>query len=221
MNGLRTDNVLEYFAQSPFYDRSSNNQVLKMQSQFNVGLQGRQDLSKELQNMKGVEFVVALERAPTLWIIRKQNRLSPNEVRQIATYFVVSENIFMAPSIFDVVNSRLLSITHSLSKSLEIASKLPAFSPSQGYSYRNESAPTQTQPSTATAGPSPRSDRTPARTPAATTANMDTPQGQTPSNSSTTTNNNPALPTNMSIADERAMERALASALAPPTFLQD
>ncbi|KAK9327775.1 MED6 mediator subfamily complex component-domain-containing protein, partial [Lipomyces starkeyi] len=36
MFGLRTDNVLEYFVQSPFYDRASNNQVLKMQSQFNT-----------------------------------------------------------------------------------------------------------------------------------------------------------------------------------------
>lgn len=32
--GLRTDNVLDYFSQSPFYDRTSNNQVAKMQQQF-------------------------------------------------------------------------------------------------------------------------------------------------------------------------------------------
>lgn len=208
MNGLRTDNVLEYFAQSPFYDRSSNNQVLKMQSQFNVGLQGRQDLYKELQNMKGIEFVVALERAPTLWVIRKQNRLGPHDVRQIATYFVVNENIFMAPSIFDVINSRLLSITHSLTKSLEIASSLPSFSPSQGYAYKSDSTASSSSGATQLQqGSSPRSDRTPARTPAP--VNMDTPQ--TPSNTNT-------LPSfNMSIADEKAMERALASALAPTT----
>lgn len=33
--GLRTENVLDYFSQSPFFDKTSNNQVVKMQQQFN------------------------------------------------------------------------------------------------------------------------------------------------------------------------------------------
>lgn len=32
--GLRTENVLDYFAESPFFDKTSNNQVIKMQRQF-------------------------------------------------------------------------------------------------------------------------------------------------------------------------------------------
>ncbi|CAL9729706.1 mediator of RNA polymerase II transcription subunit 6 [Monosporozyma unispora] len=32
--GLRTDNVLDYFAESPFFDKTSNNYVIKMQRQF-------------------------------------------------------------------------------------------------------------------------------------------------------------------------------------------
>ncbi|KAJ1719040.1 Mediator of RNA polymerase II transcription subunit 6, partial [Coemansia biformis] len=50
--GLRPDNVLEYFSQSPFWDSSSNNAVLKMQTRFN----DLQQASYDLKNMVGVEF---------------------------------------------------------------------------------------------------------------------------------------------------------------------
>ncbi|KAJ2809901.1 Mediator of RNA polymerase II transcription subunit 6, partial [Coemansia furcata] len=50
--GLRPDNVLEYFSQSPFWDPSSNNAVLKMQTQFN----DLQHSSYDLKSMVGVEF---------------------------------------------------------------------------------------------------------------------------------------------------------------------
>lgn len=32
--GLRTDNVMDYFAESPYFDKTSNNYVIKMQRQF-------------------------------------------------------------------------------------------------------------------------------------------------------------------------------------------
>jgi hypothetical protein len=69
--------VLEYFATSPFYDRQSNNQVLKMQSQFN-GL-GLGDLNQRLGLMRGIEFVVHVEYPPDMWIVRKQRRNSPDD----------------------------------------------------------------------------------------------------------------------------------------------
>ena len=156
-NGLRTDNVLEYFSYSPFYDRGSNNQILKMQSQFQqppptaaapgvpphqAAQQQQQQLYAELRNMKGTEFVVAIAREPDLWIIRKQTRLSPQETRPLATYFVVGENIYMAPSVHSVVTSRLLSTTQALTKALAKASRLHGFSPSQGYFYKNDLAGT-------------------------------------------------------------------------------
>lgn len=159
MFGLRTDNVLEYFSQSPFYDRSSNNQVLKMQSQFNENLHGHPDLSAELKNMQGIEFVVALAREPDMWVIRKQNRMSPHEAKQLATYFVVRENIFMAPSVYSVVSSRLLSTVLSLNKALDKAVSLPTYSPSQGYSYIDDTSSLTTD-DTATASSTPKTSST-------------------------------------------------------------
>ncbi|KAK9374245.1 MED6 mediator subfamily complex component-domain-containing protein [Lipomyces chichibuensis] len=135
--GLRTDNVLEYFAQSPFYDRSSNNQVLKMQSQFNAPVLQPQEVVQALSTMRGIEFAIAMAQpASALWIIRKQNRISPSEAVPLATYFVINENIYMAPSVYSIVSSRMLAGIRGLREALVLAAdKLPKFAPTLGYSY--------------------------------------------------------------------------------------
>jgi mediator of RNA polymerase II transcription subunit 6 len=66
---------MEYFSTSPFYDRQSNNQVLKMQSQFNA----LGDLNQRLSSMRGIEFIVHSEHPPDMWIIRKQRRNTPDD----------------------------------------------------------------------------------------------------------------------------------------------
>lgn len=135
-NGLRTDNVLEYFALSPFYDRSSNNQVLKMQTNFNEQFQSRPaDPASELKKMKGVEYQIILSREPDLWVIRKQFRRSPTEVDTLAVYFVSGENIYQSPSVYNVLVSRLLATSKYLEEAFSIAEKLPEFNFS-GYDYQ-------------------------------------------------------------------------------------
>src|SRR5437667_234392 len=57
-----------------FVDQS-NNQVLKMQSQFNL----LGDLNQRLSSMRGIEFIVYSEHPPDMWIIRKQRRNSPED----------------------------------------------------------------------------------------------------------------------------------------------
>ncbi|KAK9476993.1 MED6 mediator subfamily complex component-domain-containing protein [Lipomyces japonicus] len=137
MFGLRTDNVLEYFSQSPFYDRSSNNQVLKMQSQFNGSLSLPQDLSLALSTMRGVEFIIAMANpASALWLIRKQDRISSTETTPLATYFVINENIYMAPNVYSIVSSRMLATVCELRSALVLATdNLPNFAPTLGYTY--------------------------------------------------------------------------------------
>lgn len=71
--------------------------------------------------MGGLEFVVAQEPAETapgtgtgVWVIRKQlRRLRPHspdgdDISILGTYFVVGENIYMAPAVGDVIGSRLV-----------------------------------------------------------------------------------------------------------------
>lgn len=67
--------VLEYFSHSPFFDKRSNNAVLKMQSQF----QKFGDVNEALKKMTGVEFVVSSYDPPDLFTISKQDREAYNE----------------------------------------------------------------------------------------------------------------------------------------------
>jgi mediator of RNA polymerase II transcription subunit 6 len=112
--GLRTDNVLEYFSESPFFDRTSNNQTVKMQSQFQEGYQANSmTIESELKKLVGVEFLILHRREPDFWIIRKQNRKGPDTVEPLADYFIIGANVYMAPTVKDVVSSRLVSILYS------------------------------------------------------------------------------------------------------------
>lgn len=69
--------------------------------------------------MSGLEFMVAQEPAETapntgtgVWVIRKQTRKKrlpeEDEITVHSSYFVVGENIYMAPTVGDVIGSRLV-----------------------------------------------------------------------------------------------------------------
>lgn len=192
--GLRTDNVLDYFAESPFFNKTSNNQVIKMQRQFSQmgaplapeGTQGGQDptrqnasaaseseevefgdlepvrkdilarypmhavLERELSKMTGLEYVVGYIREPDFWVIKKQNRVAPHDVQVLQDYYIIGANVYQSPSVFRIVQSRLLSTSFHLSSTLERLQSLAEFSPSQGVVFKrpqdamgvNASAPT-------------------------------------------------------------------------------
>lgn len=142
--GLNKNNVLDYFALSPFYDRSSNNQVLKMQSNFNEQMRMNGiELTKELKKLTGIEYQVVISREPDLWVIFKQNRKSPTDTDVLAVYFVTGENIFQSPSIYNVLASRILATSKFLEEALQIAEQLPEFS-SGGYEYRQNEVAQET-----------------------------------------------------------------------------
>ena len=70
--------------------------------------------------MAGLEFMVAHDPSNNgqqqensgVWVIRKQNRRKRNgyddEVTVLSSYFVVGENIYMAPSVGNVIGSRMV-----------------------------------------------------------------------------------------------------------------
>ncbi|VEU23958.1 DEKNAAC105097 [Brettanomyces naardenensis] len=136
--GLRTDNVLEYFSQSPFFDRTSNNQVLKMQNQFsdaNYISRPYQSLVDDLKKMRGIEFIIAMVREPDFWVIRKEHRHSETEVRTLADFYIIGSSVYMAPSIHAILSSRLLSTSLNLRNAISLLQELPNFSPSRGHYY--------------------------------------------------------------------------------------
>ncbi|MCJ1265143.1 Mediator of RNA polymerase II transcription subunit 6 [Lobaria immixta] len=151
MGGIQTNTVLPYFYESPFFDQTSNNAIITTQATYNPNLfyliQTREAFEGRLKTMQGLEYMVAHDPSDNghtiensgVWVIRKQNRRkrqgSDDDLVAISSYFVVGENIYMAPSVGNVLGSRLLSTVTSLTQLFSIASGLPKFTPSTGHTY--------------------------------------------------------------------------------------
>lgn len=120
----RSLTVLPYFYQSPFFDATSNNAIITTQATYNPTLfyliQTREAFEGRLKTMQGLEYMVAHDPSDNghmvensgVWVIRKQNRRkrqgSDDDIVPISSYFVVGENIYMAPSVGNVLGSRLV-----------------------------------------------------------------------------------------------------------------
>lgn len=118
--GVHTNSVHLYFMQSPFFDHTSNNNVIRTQAEFNPGmhhlLASRASFEERLRTMQGLEFVVVDGPKPDadtgVWVINKQVRRKRagqhDDLAIMGTYFVVGENIYQAPSVLDIVQNRLV-----------------------------------------------------------------------------------------------------------------
>jgi mediator of RNA polymerase II transcription subunit 6 len=120
MHGIHDNSVLHYFSESPFFDRTSNNAVLANQAQFNPNMvsiiQTREKMEAHLRTMSGLEYMVAEKPREmgqgAVWVINKQTRRKrPGEEDEItvhAAYFVVGINVYMAPTLADILSSRIV-----------------------------------------------------------------------------------------------------------------
>ena len=123
MQGIHSNSVLFYFAQSPFFDPMSNNAVITNQAMFNANMynviQTREAFEGRLKSMSGLEFIVAQEPAEMapgtgtgVWVIRKQERRKiPDEEDEVlvhSAYYIVGDNVYMAPSFADILAFRLV-----------------------------------------------------------------------------------------------------------------
>lgn len=123
MGGLHSNTILFYFAESPFFERTSNNAVIMAQAMNNMAMyhyiQTRETFETRLKTMSGLEFIVGEEPAETgpgmgtgVWIIRKQTRRKryqdDDEITVHASFFVVGENIYMAPTLADILATRIV-----------------------------------------------------------------------------------------------------------------
>ena len=82
----------------------------------------REAFERRLQEMPGIEYLIAndtpeLRTFPSnesngIWILRKQDRKTGSlnsEIEVLGTYFIVNSNVFMASSLGDIINNRLVS----------------------------------------------------------------------------------------------------------------
>nr|XP_006206981.1 mediator of RNA polymerase II transcription subunit 6 [Vicugna pacos] len=132
---LNSGSVLDYFSErsNPFYDRTCNNEVVKMQ---------RLTL-EHLNQMVGVEYILLHAQEPILFIIRKQQRQSPTQVIQVlknrkitvfeyVIFFVYFGNFgHMRNSEF--VSFYKLTAVHGIQSAFDEAMSYCRYHPSKGY----------------------------------------------------------------------------------------
>lgn len=107
---------------SPFFDPTSNNGALDTQARYQANLYAvmadRHLLEARLRSMSGMEFMV-VEQPPDgkemenpIWVINKQDRQKrqgqEDEVTVLGTYYVVGENVWQAPSVENVLMTKLV-----------------------------------------------------------------------------------------------------------------
>ncbi|XP_063040685.1 mediator of RNA polymerase II transcription subunit 6 isoform X2 [Engraulis encrasicolus] len=139
---LNTGNVLDYFSErsNPFYDRTCNNEVVKMQ---------RLTLD-HLNQMVGVEYILLHVQEPILYIIRKQQRQSPTQVIPLADYYIIAGVVYQAPDLGSVISSRVLSAVHGIQSSFDEAMSYCRYHPSKGYwwHFKDQEEREKTKPKT-------------------------------------------------------------------------
>lgn len=118
---LNPSNVMDYFMEksNPFYDRTCNNEIVKMQRQsfehlkyvpnsVYVRLKANFNLCLCCSNMVGVEYILLHVQDPILYVVRKQHRHTPAEATPIADYYIIAGTIYQAPDLANVFNSRIV-----------------------------------------------------------------------------------------------------------------
>ena len=129
--GLNHFNALDYFSTSQFYDRTCNNEQLKMQTKFN----NLEEMNMELARMVGTEYALVHFQEPVLYVIRKQMRFDQNSVVPVESYYIIEGSIFKAPSVYNVLTARMVNCLHRLGKVLECTQKNSGFDPSSQYHW--------------------------------------------------------------------------------------
>ncbi len=116
--GPLTDRTaLDYFSQSPFYDKRCTNQMLRMQNiaafASTIGRWSAREEEEQLRRFVGIEYVVANAQPPALFVIHRRERVSETEAYVQAAYYIINDAIMQAPDLLTMLGNRLVSLLSS------------------------------------------------------------------------------------------------------------
>jgi mediator of RNA polymerase II transcription subunit 6 len=144
---INSDSILWYFMNSPFFDPASNNiallQQLRNHPDGQSTLMSRRLFEEHLAKFPaGVSyFCVAEPQGPGQpYVIQRQFKMlnqetGRTEIQVQGTYYTNGTKIYMAPSLLDVVQLRLLTTATQLQQAYDLSKNLSQFAPGVGHSY--------------------------------------------------------------------------------------
>ena len=117
--GLSRNNILEYFYSSPFFDSTSDNQVLRIQGVS----------PDNLIDMIGMQYIIDLQNLsePDLFIIKQIKRKDKNTIDVLAVYYCFQGTIYKGPNMLDLLKSRITKSTYYLLQSFIEVSETTSF----------------------------------------------------------------------------------------------
>lgn len=101
------------------------------------GIQGVNE-QEELKRFVGIEYVMSDKDSipPNLFVIHKRNRTSPTTTTIISVYHILNANVYQAPTIYTVLNERILTSLHALESSMSDLIRLkPQWTPESLYHW--------------------------------------------------------------------------------------
>lgn len=123
--GLSKVNVLDYFYSSPFFDITSNNQLIRTQGVT----------PDHLLTMVGLEYVLDQVNIsePNLFVIRMQFRKSPRETSPRDIFYCIDGIIYKSPDMLDLVRSRIAKASYYLGNSFDELHQTISYSSTSGH----------------------------------------------------------------------------------------
>lgn len=120
---LNPSNVLLYFSTSQFYDKTSCNEILRMQTQFTGNIELNENIELMLEDMVGIQYKLDECIGDNLYVIYKIERFSNSYFEILDVYYVLDGNIYQAPKNYNLINSRLDNYYYLLSECLDALEK--------------------------------------------------------------------------------------------------
>lgn len=112
---------------SQFYDRSCNNEIVRMQSQFRADLpngpaEKASYIEKQLQQMTGVEYaLVGKQHGDRLFVIHKRRRALRESTSLLASYYVLDGTVYQCPHVLTVIKRRIVAAEYYTKQALDYA----------------------------------------------------------------------------------------------------
>lgn len=109
--------ILDYFALSPFYQKSCLNEVWKIQGIDVANLYTNPIYANIIKESRGIEYVVRPNNSePQLFIIERRLRNTNNSIATLSIYYCLHGTIYQSPDFRQLIFSRIEQSSQAITR---------------------------------------------------------------------------------------------------------